>query len=81
MFVGLWKFVTVHSIVGYAVTVSGEILKPERAERELRRAKIPVIARITHDKLWLSVRTIGEDEFDWIVKVFLKVKEVLGCKM
>lgn len=66
---------------GYAVTISGEVLKPEQAERELRKAEIPVITRITHDKLWLSVRTIGEDEFDWIVKAFIKVIEVAGCKM
>lgn len=58
---------------GYAVTVSGEGFKAERAERMLRKAELPVIARVAHDKLWLSVRTIGEDEFEGVAKAFSRI--------
>lgn len=60
-------------LAGYAVTVSGDTFKAERAERMLRKAEIPVITRVAHDKLWLSVRTIGEDEFEWVVKAFGRI--------
>lgn len=69
---------------GFAVTVSGETLKPERLERQLRKAEIPVIVRVTQDKIWLSVRTIQEAEFEYLAKAFAGVKsveEVTECRM
>lgn len=61
---------------GYAVTVSGNGFNAERSERLLRRAEIPVIARIAQNKLWLSVRTVREDEFEWIRKAFLEQNQM-----
>lgn len=55
---------------GYAVTAKSETISPERAERLLRRAEIPVIARIARDCLWLHVRTISEDELELIGAAF-----------
>lgn len=57
---------------GYAVTVRGEDFKPERCERILRKEEIPILVRMAHDKLWLSVRTIGEEEFEWIAAGLFK---------
>lgn len=51
---------------GYAVTVCGDNFKPESSERILRKEEIPILVRMAHDKLWLSVRTIDQEEFGWI---------------
>lgn len=59
---------------GCAVTVSCADIPAERLERLLRRAELPVIVRVSHDKIWLSVRTIAEEEFEWILKAFLTIK-------
>ncbi|MEG2451515.1 MAG: L-seryl-tRNA(Sec) selenium transferase [Clostridium sp.] len=53
---------------GYAVTMQSETIQTERLERLLRKAEIPVIARVSHDKVYLDVRTIEEDEFELVVK-------------
>ena len=33
------------------------------AEKRLREADIPVIVRVRHDRILISVRTVQEDEF------------------
>lgn len=55
---------------GWAVTVDGGSGTAEHLERLLREARIPVIARRAHDRVWLSVRTIEEDEFDLVAQAF-----------
>ena len=55
---------------GYAVAVQGKTLAPEKIERLLRREEIPIIVRITHNQVYLDVRTIREDEFEYIVAAF-----------
>lgn len=55
---------------GQAVLVSGGGFSAERLERLLRKAEIPVIARVAHDKVLLSVRTIREHELDLVARAF-----------
>lgn len=55
---------------GYAVAVQGKTLAPEKIERLLRKEEIPIIIRITHNQVYLDVRTIRDDEFEFIVKAF-----------
>ena len=55
---------------GYAVAIQGRTLTPEKIERLLRREEIPIIVRITHNQVYLDVRTIREDEFKFIVNAF-----------
>lgn len=49
---------------GQAVSVFSGDMAAERIERLLRKADTPVIARVAHDEVLLSVRTIREEEFD-----------------
>lgn len=53
---------------GQAVSVFSEAVAAERMERLLRRADTPVIVRVAHDKVLLSVRTIKEEEFDRVAE-------------
>lgn len=55
---------------GYAVAIQGSTLAPEKIERLLRKEEIPIIVRITHNQVYLDVRTIREDEFKYIVAAF-----------
>lgn len=68
---------------GCAVTVTHEKYRAEQLERQLRKADIPVIARVAHDRLWFSVRTIEENEFELVAKslerVFSRVYEAPGA--
>ncbi len=48
---------------GHAVTISSESITAERLERLMRKAETPVIVRVAHDEVLLSVRTIKESEF------------------
>lgn len=57
-------------LVGFGVSVTDENVSPEKLERRLRKAEIPVIARINHDRLFLDVRTIKVSEFEEVVKGF-----------
>lgn len=56
---------------GYAVAIQGRALTPEKIERLLRKEEIPIIVRITHNQVYLDLRTIREDEFEYIVAAFL----------
>ena len=42
-------------------------------EESLRKGDIPVLARIRHDALILSVRTLGDEEFSDIVRAMKSV--------
>ncbi len=56
---------------GQAVSVSCDKIPAERLERLLRKAEIPVIVRVAHDEVLLSVRTIRESEFAFIADAFV----------
>lgn len=49
---------------GIAVSIASETVPAERLERLFRRAETPVIVRVAHDKVLLSVRTIKEEEIE-----------------
>ena len=49
---------------GIAVSIASETVPAERLERLFRRAETPVIVRVAHDKVLLSVRTIKEEELE-----------------
>lgn len=53
---------------GLAVYVQDGNKSADRTERKLRKAEIPVIARINDDRLLLCVRTITDDEIDLIAE-------------
>ena len=53
---------------GWAVAVWDGTKSADRTERKLRKAEIPVIARINDDKLLLCVRTIAEDELEAVAE-------------
>lgn len=53
---------------GIAVYVQDGNKSADRTERKLRKAEIPVIARINDDRLLLCVRTITDDEIDLIAE-------------
>ena len=47
-------------LASFAVTIAGR--SADDLDRELRRAPVPVVARIEDGRLWLDVRTISADE-------------------
>ena len=49
---------------GIAVSIASETVPAERLERLFRRAETPVVVRVAHDKVLLSVRTIKEEEIE-----------------
>lgn len=60
---------------GMSVSVYNEKIPAERMERLLRKYKIPLIVRVAHDKIYLPVRTIRDEELDVAVDAFAFVKE------
>ena len=61
---------------GFAVSVTGHLgadgcaRSADSLERQLRKAEIPVIARISEDRLLLCVRTIAENELETVAEAF-----------
>lgn len=53
---------------GWAVAVRDGTKSADRTERKLRKAKMPVIARINDDRLLLCVRTIAEEELEEVAE-------------
>ncbi len=53
---------------GKAVSVVLPGVTAEKLERLLRRAEVPVIARVAHDQVLLSIRTIDENEFTCVAQ-------------
>ena len=57
---------------GWAVSVKDGMKSADRTERKLRKAEVPVIARINEDRLLLCVRTIAESELGTAAEAFKK---------
>lgn len=61
---------------GQAVSVFSDKIPAERLERLMRKADIPVIVRVAHDEVLLSVRTIKETEFEAVAEALRNAAEV-----
>lgn len=59
---------------GYGVSVQKEGVPAEKLERRLRRAEIPLIVRINHDRVLADVRTLADEEFDLVVAAFVQAE-------
>ena len=57
---------------GWAVSVKDGMKSADRTERKLRKAEVPVIARINEDRLLLCVRTIADSEMETVARAFEK---------
>ena len=57
---------------GWAVSVKDGMKSADRTERKLRKADIPVVARINEDRLLLCVRTIADDEIETAAEALRK---------
>ena len=60
---------------GWALAIDPYDLSAEKLEQRLRQADIPIIARVQHCAVVLSLRTIGDDEFQDVARI---VREALG---
>lgn len=58
---------------GYAVTILNNNLAAEKIERNLRALDVPIITRVAHDKIYLDVRTIQDEDIDLLVDEMTKV--------
>ena len=58
---------------GYAVTILNNNLAAEKIERNLRALDVPIITRVAHDKIYLDVRTIQDEDIDLLVDEIAKV--------
>ncbi|MCL2662355.1 MAG: L-seryl-tRNA(Sec) selenium transferase [Oscillospiraceae bacterium] len=56
----------------YAIALKGA-LSVEKLEKKLREQPVPIIGRIESDRLVLDVRTIFEDDFDYVAKAVADV--------
>ncbi len=53
---------------GYAVSIVGKGVSPDRIERDLRACAEPVIVRINQDRVLIDMRTVAKDEIDIVAK-------------
>ncbi|MDD6920333.1 MAG: L-seryl-tRNA(Sec) selenium transferase [Eubacteriales bacterium] len=58
---------------GYAVVINIEDMTPDDIEMALRAGEIPIVARITNNQLLLDVRTIRDEDIDYIAN---RIKEI-----
>ena len=61
---------------GQAVSVFSDKIPAERLERLMRKSEIPVIVRVAHDEVLLSVRTIKETEFEAVAEALRNAAEM-----
>ncbi len=60
---------------GYGISLFHKHLSPEYIERRLRKADIPVIVRLNHDRIFIDIRTVDESEFEEVIRSFRYVLE------
>lgn len=56
-----------------AVVLHPHNLKAEELEQKMRRLRVPVIARLREDAVWLDVRTIEDDDFELLAQMLGEV--------
>ena len=59
----------------YAVALSPKTMSVDALEEKLRRRPLPIVGRIHEGRYYLSVRTMDEDDFQYVAET---VKEVLS---
>ena len=59
---------------GIAVSIRNTGLTAEQMERRLRKAEVPVIARISHEHILLDVRCIKEEEYGLVAEAVAQTK-------
>lgn len=55
-----------HKLPTKAVAITSQLISIDALEREMRNYKVPVVARISKDRLIIDVRTVLDDELDYI---------------
>ncbi len=53
---------------GYAVSIIGKEVSPDRIERDLRACQVPVVVRINQERVLIDMRTVAEDEISYVAK-------------
>ena len=68
------------ALPGYAVTIRGLVpgRTPEQLASALRNTQIPVIGRIADGRLWLSLRTVEEEEEETLVQSIAEALQIRG---
>lgn len=56
-------------IKSMAVTIHPNSITTPQLEERLRRLPVPVVARVEDDKIWLDMRTTGEQWFTYLAKI------------
>ena len=64
----------VNYLNGLAVSMFREDIAAEKTERKLRRAQMPVIVRVNHDKVLVDVRCVRDDELALVVQSFKEIE-------
>ena len=59
---------------GIAVSIRNTGITAEQMERRLRKAEVPVIARISHEHILLDVRCIKEEEYALVAEAVAQTK-------
>lgn len=55
---------------GWGVAVWKEGISAQKLERKLRKAPVPVIVRVSHDRVLVAVRTLTDEEFPLVAEAF-----------
>ena len=62
---------------GFAVSLYSNSFTPEKIERMFRSLEVPIIVRVSHDKIYIDVRTIQDDDLklliDEIIDIICKI--------
>lgn len=58
---------------GYAISIKSNDKSSEKIERELRAADVPIIVRVSHDKVYVDVRTILEEDINLLIETLCKI--------
>lgn len=56
---------------GWGVAVWKEGVPAQKLERRLRKAGVPLIVRISHDRVLVDVRTLADEEFSMAAEAFI----------
>lgn len=63
------------TLKGYGVQIDNSKIATQKIERMLRKQDIPVIVRITDDKILIDVRTVDEEEYEIICDALLNIEQ------